>query len=81
MLLDVSNSRSILVKMLYLRSNNCFQILLKVILLPFALGLMRLAILTAIIGAALYITLTHRISSVTMNTAVSLFGSLVHWPR
>ncbi|KAH1203049.1 hypothetical protein GmHk_17G049380 [Glycine max] len=68
-MLDVSNSRNISMKMLYFLSNNCFLILLKVILLRFVHGLMRLAILTTIIGATLYIMLTCRISSVTMNTA------------
>ncbi|XP_027918810.1 endonuclease 4-like isoform X3 [Vigna unguiculata] len=62
--------RSILVKMLYFLSNNCFQILLKVILLQCALGRTRLGLITTIVGVVLYIMLTRRISSVTTNTAV-----------
>jgi len=65
------NFRSILVKMLYLQSNNYFQILLKVILLQFALGLMRFAIITIIVGVVLCIILIHQISNVTINIAVS----------
>lgn len=65
------NFRSILVKMLYLQSSNYFRILLKVILLQFALGLMRFAIITIIVGVVLYIILIHQISNVTINIAVS----------
>lgn len=70
---DVSYYRSILVKMLYLRLNNCFQILPKAILLPFALGLTRFGIIAIIVGVVLYTMLILQISSVTINTAVSLF--------
>lgn len=66
------NFRSILVKMLFLQWNNCFQILLMAILLHFALGLMKFAII--IIGVVLYIMLIHLISCVIINTAVSFFG-------